>query len=204
MDSALQIIPGISLEKIIFYLSGLICHQDKTILISVQGHLLPLCPRCLGLHTGFMFTLLFPGLIIQKLLRKEKPGTLLSILFIISITGIHWLAGYLKLIEPDTLSRFLTGLLSGAGLGILLKYIKHKYLQPQHKAGSDYSIIPGLLTLLLLIPLISIYEVLLIVIMVMVIANIISITLYLWLIINKMKIMEGFSEIPGRYNYENK
>lgn len=204
MDSALQIIPGISLEKIIFYITGFICHQDKTILISLQGHLLPLCPRCIGLHTGFFLTLLFPGLILQNMLKLEKPGIMLSILFIISLTFIHWLAGYFKLIEPDTLSRFLTGMLSGTGLGVLLKYIKHKYLQQQTGTVMNYSVIPGLITLVLLVPLISTYEVLLVTIMVMVISNTISIIRYLWLIFNKLKILNGFSELPGRYNYENK
>ena len=35
-------------------LFGSFCHQDPSILMVVDGRLLELCPRCVGLHVGFL------------------------------------------------------------------------------------------------------------------------------------------------------
>lgn len=204
MQSILHIISGLSLEKIIFYLSGLICHQDKIILFTVGGYLIPLCPRCLGLHTGFFFTRLFSGLFPHKLVNLDGPTNLFMIVFIIGLTGIHWYLGFTGFLRADFISRILTGFISGAALGLFLNSMKNKF--PRHKTImiTRGKVLNILIIISLLIIFLNTYQALLLIIFASVAGNFISVIKYLSLIIYGLKTKNKLLTSKRRFNYENR
>lgn len=202
MESILHIISGLPLEKIIFYLSGFICHQDKSILFTIGSYFLPLCPRCIGLHTGFFVTWLFSGLFPHKLKNLSRQPNLFILIFIISLTGIHWYLGFRGYLTTDFISRILTGFISGAALGLFLDSMKNKF--PNHKAISltKGKIFFILIIISFLIIFFNIYQTLLLIILAIVAGNFISIIKYLSLVIYELT-MNKYLKSPRRCNYEN-
>jgi uncharacterized membrane protein len=176
MDYLLNTVTNLSLEKIIYQLLGFICHQDKSILIVVSGDFIPLCSRCLGLHIGFFLTLVFLNRIIQRNVNLDKPINLFVIIFLISIAGIHWIFGALDLMEMNSLSRFITGFISGSGLYVFLYSLKYKAPKPKLSfSNRDKIIISCLLMVLLYSGSINSYEILLPAILILVVFNVSSV-----------------------------
>lgn len=99
---------------------GLICHQDESILLSINQTYFPLCPRCIGLHTGFFITLFSFVVYYTKQIKLKSTSARIFVILTISAAAIHWLSGKLGIIEQDSISRLITGLLSGLGFGILI------------------------------------------------------------------------------------
>jgi uncharacterized membrane protein len=150
MDYLLNTVSNLSLEKIIYQLLGFICHQDKSILIATSENLIPLCPRCLGLHIGFFLTLVFLNRIIQRRVNLDKPGILFVIIFLIGVAGIHWILGALDIMEMNTLSRFITGFVSGSGLYVFLYSFKYESPKPELSFSNRVKIIISCLLMVLL------------------------------------------------------
>jgi uncharacterized membrane protein len=196
MDYLLGAVTELSLEKTIYYLLGFICHQDKSILLGIGENFIPLCPRCLGLHSGFFIALIVIKLLFQKPINLNRPKNILVITFSISLAGIHWLLGFLGIMEMDLTSRILTGLVSGAGFSILLNSLKYKYLQTVFKIPiRNKNILVYLTVLLVCICLLSNYDSLIFIILVLVTSNIISIIHSIWTIIRQNKIYYPSFEI---------
>ena len=196
MDYLLNIVQDISFQKIIYYLLGFICHQDKSILFELGGNLIPICPRCLGLHSGFFITLIVIKLFSQKPINLNKPRNILVITFSIGLAGIHWLLGFLGIMEMDLTSRILTGLLSGTGFSMLLNSLKYKYLQTEFSIHIINKILLScLLVLLLCIYLIKNYDWFILIILILVTINIFSIINSMWIIIRSNKIYPHSFEI---------
>jgi len=111
------------IENVEFFahkLLGLICHQDLSIVQLVQGHHLPLCPRCTGMHTGFfifIFSIWFVSDKVRLQLARTHPFV---VLILIAVTGIEWIMANYHLYSSSTASRLLTGFGTGAGIGLLL------------------------------------------------------------------------------------
>ena len=189
MIDLLNIIPDLSLEQIIKYLLGFICHQDKSILFELGGYLIPLCPRCLGLHSGFFITLIVINLFFQKPIDLNKPRNILVITFSIGLAGIHWLLGFFGIMEMNLASRLFTGLISGTGFCLLLYSLKYKYLQTAFNIPiRNKSILVYLPVLLICISLLGNYDLLILIILVLVVGNIISIINSIWIMIGQNKI----------------
>ena len=186
MDYLLNTVSNFSLDKIIYQLLGLVCHQDKSILIAISGEFIPLCPRCLGLHVGFFLTLIFINKIIQRKVNLDKPLNLFAILFIISLAGIHWFLGALDIIEMNSLSRFITGFVSGSGLYVFLHSIKYESPKPEFSFSvQEKIIIYCLLITLLYSVLFNSNELLLPALLILVVFNIMSIIIVLWSIVEQ-------------------
>jgi uncharacterized membrane protein len=186
MDYILSFVSELSLERIIYYLLGYICHQDKTILFGIGENLIPLCPRCLGLHAGFFLTLVFIKLLFQKPIDIDKPCNLFIIILSICFAGIHWSLGFFGLMEMNFTSRVFTGLVSGAGFYLLLNSLKYKFLQLGSTVSAWSKILfVCLLVLSLCIILLDDYELFLLTILVLVTSNMISIINFIWLIIKQ-------------------
>jgi len=109
-----------SVEFIAHKLLGLICHQDPFIVLVVQGHPLPLCPRCTGMHTGFFIFILSMCLISDEFRLKLARINPFVVLLLISVTGIEWILANYHLFSSSTVSRLLTGFCTGTGIGLLL------------------------------------------------------------------------------------
>ena len=190
MGYRLNFITEFSLEKIIYHLLGFICHQDQTILLRDGENLIPLCPRCLGLHFGFFIALVVVKSFYQKPVNIYKPQNILLIICSISLTGIHWLFGFLNIVEMDFSSRLFTGIVSGAGFFILIISLKYKHVQPElNIAIWEKRVLACLLILLLSLGLFGNYVFILFALLILVTSNIISIILSIWKIIRHNKIL---------------
>jgi len=111
----------IIIEKIAGMIFGLICHQDSTILMSVDGRKILLCPRCMGLHLGFISSFLLLTLWTSDRTKLISKSSLFILAIAIGSMAIDWgVGGYLGLFAPTTFSRLATGLASGSALSALL------------------------------------------------------------------------------------
>ncbi len=108
------------IEETIQFCFGLICHQDRSILFNIDGRTLPLCPRCIGMHLGFTAILIFYTLYNFKLPRMRNRTSQILTSSAICFAGIHWLAGQLNLLEMDSISRLMTGFITGAAVSLFL------------------------------------------------------------------------------------
>ena len=99
---------------------GLICHQDRSILFNIDGRTLPLCPRCIGMHLGFTAIIIFYTLSNFKPSGIRNSTSQILISSAICFAGIHWLAGQLNLLEMDSISRLMTGFITGAAVSLFL------------------------------------------------------------------------------------
>ena len=113
-----------TLSMVIKTFLGFFCHQDESILLSIYGNYLQLCPRCIGLHSGFFTTIVALVCINQepRLARKKIPKIILFLL--VTVTGFHWFGGTIDMFDTSTFSRLYTGLISGSAFGYLI-YIYH-------------------------------------------------------------------------------
>ena len=110
---------------------GLICHQEPSRLMLVDGTEVPLCPRCIGLQTGFLVSFVVVSLSIRGRMNYEGKFCRFLLMFAIALTGIHWGLGQMGMIEPGVDPRLLTGLITGAGLGILFQSYRRGRFMPR-------------------------------------------------------------------------
>jgi uncharacterized membrane protein len=109
------------LEQVSQILFGAICHQDPSALLIVDGRALLLCPRCMGLHLGFLFTFVLLFICARGRTRPTRPTILLVITPAVASMCIDWfVGGKLGLFAPTSVSRLVTGLACGSGLAMLL------------------------------------------------------------------------------------
>lgn len=107
-------------DEFIKFVLGLICHQDESILLSINQNYFPLCPRCIGLHIGFFISLFLFVVYYTKQIKLKSTSARIFVILTINAAAIHWLSGRLGIIEQDSILRLITGLLSGFGFGILI------------------------------------------------------------------------------------
>jgi uncharacterized membrane protein len=102
-------------------LFGSFCHQDPSILMVVDGRLLELCPRCVGLHLGFITSFIMASLSFRRGLVLTRTGTRLLLVLAVASLAFDWgVGGRLGLYAPGSYSRLLTGLACGSALAVLL------------------------------------------------------------------------------------
>lgn len=117
---------------------SLICHQDRSRLIRINDHLIPLCPRCMGLHFGFFTTVCMLMAFTRKRIRICRGSSLYLLIFLSSLTGIEWSLAQLSIIRSTTSCRLLTGLATGSVFGILFITYKRGFILP---ASFEYQLI---------------------------------------------------------------
>jgi uncharacterized membrane protein len=103
---------------------SLICHQDQSTLLCIDGDFIPLCPRCMGLHMGFIISAI--ALMVSVKNRIKISG---SLSFIILTTGLglmvmEWTFAKFTIYQSTILSRLLTGLVAGSIFGLLFTIYK--------------------------------------------------------------------------------
>jgi uncharacterized membrane protein len=102
-------------------LFGCLCHQDPSILLTIDGQLVYLCPRCIGLHLGFIAAFMAASVWFRRGLVLSRRGTRLLLLLAVASLAFDWgVGGRLGLYTPTTYSRLLTGLACGSALAVLL------------------------------------------------------------------------------------
>jgi hypothetical protein len=109
---------------------GWICHQDPALLTSIDGAPLWLCPRCIGLHAGFLFAALLSVGMLQR--RPLSARGIALLLAACCVTLAHWLLCRGGVLPPDTAWRLATGLASGAAGGLLFaEYRRRRFPAPR-------------------------------------------------------------------------
>jgi uncharacterized membrane protein len=121
---------------------SLFCHQDPSVLICNSNGCIPLCPRCMGLHIGFVITILVLSAYVKYPIRNLRFVSYPFLLLGISVMAVEWTFAQLSLIESSTLSRLMTGLAAGSNFGLLFHIYKlrlsrsdnseHSTLNPLH------------------------------------------------------------------------
>lgn len=106
---------NLAVNELIQFIFGLICHQDQSVLLRINNEFIPLCPRCIGLHSGFFISLFFLILFNIKSINTQKNYQLIILLIVISTAAIHWFLVKINLLVLDSL---ITGLISGIGFAI--------------------------------------------------------------------------------------
>lgn len=104
-----------AVNELMQFIFGLICHQDQSVLLRINNEFIPLCPRCIGLHSGFFISLFFLILFNIKSINTQKNYQLIILLIVISTAAIHWFLVKINLLEQDSTLRLITGLISGIG-----------------------------------------------------------------------------------------
>lgn len=101
---------------------GFFCHQDKSILLSMYGDYLQLCPRCIGLHSGFFTTIVALAFINQKPLLIRKKIFKIILVLLVTVTGFHWFGITIDMFDSSSFTRFCTGVISGSAFGYLIYF----------------------------------------------------------------------------------
>ena len=103
---------------------GFFCHQDKSILISIYGDYLQLCPRCIGPHSGFFIIIVALVFIDREPRFARKKLLNIILVLLVMVTGFHWFGGAIEMFDASSFTRFHTGLISGSAFGYII-YIYH-------------------------------------------------------------------------------
>lgn len=103
-----------------FKFSKLICHRIPERTFKIKGHYFPVCSRCTGFYIG-----VFSYFVWVYFVYVEYTVYLISIAIIMLIPA--FLDGFTQLIGRRVSNnglRFLTGLIGGVGLAIIVKAVK--------------------------------------------------------------------------------
>ncbi len=99
-----------------FLLGSAVCHQLPSHSLFIGGHQLPLCARCTGIHLGFWWGLVFLGSRKRMgLVPNWNFGAILGLGAVLVLADV--LSAGFGLRPGSNLTRLLTGLLLGYGLG---------------------------------------------------------------------------------------
>jgi len=112
---------------------------------------MPLCPRCTGMHIGFI--VIFIGILFTKkrvldLLPKVNP---MLLIIAISIMGIEWFLANKHYYSSTLTSRLLTGFIAGSGIGLMMLLYQFRYKLPYRKIHTYSLALLSILCLLLLV-----------------------------------------------------
>lgn len=120
-----------TLDEITRFIFGLICHQDHSILMKVGGREVLLCPRCMGLHLGFLPSFVVMMLWTSDRIRVVRRAAVFAVAIALGSMVIDWgFGGHLGLFAPSSFSRLATGLASGSALSVLVVSYRRAMTMP--------------------------------------------------------------------------
>jgi uncharacterized membrane protein len=125
---------------LLYKIGTAVCHQIDGRTLHFNGLSLPVCARDTGTYTAFIFTLIYWTLVNRKLKGGSPPlyALITGSLFIGTLV-IDGGTSYLHLRSTTNEIRLITGLLAGAGTGILIipciSELLYKYTCPESYTG---------------------------------------------------------------------
>jgi uncharacterized membrane protein len=100
---------------------GLFCHQNPEILFFYDGGSIGLCPRCIAMHSTFLF-MFAAALTFKKQTNRLNRQTIYSLLILLLLMPVDWFLAQLHIITDNTFTRLITGAITGFTLAILCRY----------------------------------------------------------------------------------
>ena len=98
----------------------LICHRMPERSFFIREHQFPVCARCTGFYISLIIYFIHTYF---NFVNYNIPLLIFAVLLLIP-TLIDGTTQFLEIQESNNVRRFLTGILGGLGLGIILKAIK--------------------------------------------------------------------------------
>ena len=100
------------------------CHQMPERTFKIKGHYLPVCARCTGFYIS-IFTYIILAIFIP--ITYSINSIVLGILFLIP-AGVDGTTQFFGLRNSNNILRFITGLIGGLGLIIIVKTFKFMFI----------------------------------------------------------------------------
>ena len=97
-----------------------ICHRKPERSFFIKGYQFPVCARCTGFYISLIAYFIFTY---YNFVNYNIPLLTFALILLIP-TGIDGITQFYNIQESNNTRRFITGLLGGLGLGIILKAIK--------------------------------------------------------------------------------
>lgn len=120
---------------------GFMCHQDSSLLLAIDGRLLLLCPRCAGLHLGFLTTFTMTTIWFGSTSGLARRGVRVVLVAAVASLLLDWgIGGQMGLFTPSIQSRLLTGLACGSALAIVLAAYRRSLGTPTPVATADLTL----------------------------------------------------------------
>lgn len=132
--------PDLLLHSLSDTLFGLICHQDPAILIELNGRTLMLCPRCTGLHVGFLLAWFSIWLSANGKLRVEGAFTKWFSLLSISFLFAEWFLAQVQVVSSSAESRYVSGLFAGAACLLLVVAYRNRMITSSKTSAKPNSV----------------------------------------------------------------
>jgi uncharacterized membrane protein len=96
-----------------------LCHGKRDRCFNLRGYQFPLCSRCTGIYTGFVFSLLW------ELLLGVPPKNLIPLWILVIIpTAVDGITQLLRERTSSNPIRFLTGFPAGVGIMFLIRTLR--------------------------------------------------------------------------------
>lgn len=99
---------------------NLFCHRKPERSFFIKGHQFPVCARC----TGFYTTIILYTIYAYYVPIVYTPEYILFGFLLCVPTILDGMTQFLEFRESNNILRFLTGILGGIGLMIIVKFIK--------------------------------------------------------------------------------
>ena len=103
------------------YIRNLICHRKPERSFFIKGHQFPVCARC----TGFYISMFSYFVYAYCFFVNYNIYLLIFAIMLLIPTILDGLTQLLEYRKSNNTLRFITGILGGTGLGILIKAIKY-------------------------------------------------------------------------------
>ena len=100
---------------------NIICHRKPERSFFIKGHQFPVCSRC----TGFYISLIIYFIYTYYFFVDYNVYVLIFAVLLLVPTVIDGITQLFEYRESNNKLRFITGLLGGLGLGILIKALKY-------------------------------------------------------------------------------
>jgi uncharacterized membrane protein len=99
-----------------------ICHQHPDRCFSVNGKPMKLCARCTGFYPGLVIGT-FMSVLIPILYSLSSLAIFILTCILLAPMAVDGISQYIGRRESNNILRFITGILAGAGTGMLLGWV---------------------------------------------------------------------------------
>lgn len=100
------------------------CHQKPERSFHINNHKFPVCARC----TGFYISIIIYIILAMNIVITYNITTTIIAIILITPTIVDGTTQYFGLRESNNTLRFITGLMGGIGLMIIVKTLKFMFI----------------------------------------------------------------------------